>query len=87
MAIRKPISAGLAFPNPPERWGSDERRFWAGLRDLMEQIQWRRAYPIGIVALSAKTDENGNPARPFSFGEWELVTTGMTGVYGWRRVR
>lgn len=88
MAIqRKPFSAGLPFPPIPERWGEEGRRFAFGLRDLMEQIRWQRAWPIGIVALSTRTDENDDPIKPFTFGEWEQVETGIIGIYGWRRTR
>lgn len=84
--MRKPNQPGLPFPMIPEGWGEEGRRFALGLRDLIEQIRWQRAYPVGIVALSTRTD-NGIPVKPFSFGEWEQVTTNMTGIYGWRRVR
>lgn len=85
--MRKPNSPGLPFPMIPTRWGEEERRFSLGLRDLLEQTRWQRAYPVGIVVLSAAVNRDNEPARPFPFGEWEQVTTSMTGIYGWRRVR
>lgn len=84
---RRPLSTGIPFPIIPESWSEDGRRFAFGLRDVLEQIRWQRAWPVGIVVLSTKTDENDNPVRPFLFGEWEQVTTGITGVYGWRRIK
>ena len=81
MAIRKTNNPGIAFPPIPERWGEDGRRFALGLRDLFEQLRWQRAYPVGIVVLSA------NEKKPFAFGEWEAVTTGIAGVNGWKRVK
>ena len=84
---QKPYSTGLPFPAIPERWGEDGRRFAMGLRDLLEQIRWQRAWPVGIVVMSTRLDENNNPKKPFTFGEWEEVATGITGVYGWKRVK
>lgn len=72
---------GISFPLPPARWNEDERRFADRIRELMEQIRWQRAYPVGVVVLSTKEE------KPFTFGEWESVTTGITGVNGWKRVR
>ena len=83
----RPMSTGLPFPMIPERWGEEGRRFALGLRDLMEQIRWQRAYPVGIVVMSVRKAENDNPVKPFTFGDWESVTTGITGVYGWKRVK
>lgn len=85
--MRKPNNPGLSFPLLPARWGDEERRFANGLRELLEQIRWQRAYPVGIVVMSSRKDGNDNPIKPFSFGEWETVSTGITGVYGWKRVR
>lgn len=79
--MRKPNSPGIPFPMVPQRWGEEERRFAFGLRDLIEQIRWQRAFPVGIVIMSAKQD------KPFAFGEWESITTGISGVYGWKRVK
>lgn len=87
MPTRKPNNPGIPFPLLPIRWGEDERRFCFGLRDLIEQTQWKRAYPIGIVIFSSRVDSDDNPIKPFAFGEWESVTTGITGVYGWKRVK
>ena len=81
MSIRKPNNPGLPFPMIPTRWGEEERRFSFGLRDLFEQTRWQRAYPVGIVVMSA------NENKPFAFGEWESVTTGITGVNAWKRVK
>ena len=79
--MKKPNNPGISFPNVPTRWGEEERRFVFGLRDLIEQIQWRRAYPVGIVVFSV------NENKPFAFGEWESVTAGITGVNAWKRVK
>lgn len=74
------VSQGIPFPNIPTRWNDEERRFAQGLRDLLEMAFSRSAtYPIGIVVLTSKN------TKPFSFGTWEAVTTGITGVYGWKR--
>ena len=75
------VHEALPFPILPNKWGEEERRFALGLRGLLEQNRWQRAYPVGIVVLSVKSD------KPFTFGEWESVTTGISGVYGWKRVR
>jgi len=83
----KYVDPGLPFPAIPTRWGQEERKFAFGLRNLFEQGRWSRAYPPGIVVLSAKVNEQGQPVRPFSFGEWEQIQTGISGVYGWRRTK
>ena len=75
----------LSFPPIPSRWGQEEHRFAMGLRDLFDSIRWQRAWPVVSVALSTKTDGN-TPVKPFSFGKWEQISTGITGVYGWKRV-
>ena len=77
-------NAGPEFPMLPSRWGDEERRFALGLRDLIEHIRyraWQRAWPVGSVVLTV------NEENPFSFGVWEEITTGITGVSGWKRVR
>lgn len=74
----------LPFPAIPNRWTSEERLFGQGLNTLLDQIQlrnWQKAYPVGIVVLTATN------VKPFDFGEWESVSTGISGVYGWKRVR
>lgn len=71
------------FPNVPPNWNDNSRQFALGLRNLIEQIQakgWQRAYPVGSVYLTTKTE------RPFTFGKWETISTGITGVNGWKRV-
>lgn len=85
--MKKYIDPGLSFPTIPTRWGHEERNFALGLRNLFEQVRWVRAYPPGIVVFSAKTNEQNQPVKPFSFGEWEQVQTGISGVYGWRRTK
>lgn len=85
--MRKPNNPGIPFPLLPTRWGEEERRFAFGLRDLFEQLRWQRAYPVGMVVLYTREDEESNPVKPFAFGEWERITTGISGVYGWKRVR
>lgn len=75
---------GPGFPRIPESWSEDGKRFAQALRSLTEYILsqgWRRAYPVGIVVLTSANE------KPFTFGQWEAVTTGITGVYGWRRVK
>lgn len=75
---------GPGFPQIPESWSPDGRRFALSLRSLSEYILtrgWQRAYPVGAVVF------NSEDKRPFSFGEWEAVTTGISGVYGWRRIK
>lgn len=79
--IRRNVHDGLPFPMLPSRWGEEERRFALGIRGLLEQNRWQKAYPVGIVVLSAEEE------KPFTFGEWEGISTGITGVYGWKRVR
>lgn len=77
----KHTDTGPSFPQLPSRWGSEERGFALALRNLFEQNRWQRAYPVGIVTLTTKEK------RPFTFGEWEQVNTGISGVYGWKRVK
>lgn len=77
----KQIDSGISFPALPSRWGQEERNFAFGLRSLFEQNRWQRAYPVGIVVLSSRDQ------KPFTFGEWESITTGITDVYGWRRIK
>jgi len=75
---------GPAFPQIPPRWNEESRQFALGLRYVIEQVQarvWQRAYPVGAVFLTV------NNTKPFTFGEWEAITTGITGVYGFKRVR
>lgn len=82
--MNKKTQQVLPFPPIPNGWSPEGHQFAVGLRSLLDQIQtrgWQRAWPVGSVALTA-TDE-----RPFAFGEWESVQTGMTGIYGWKRVR
>jgi hypothetical protein len=87
-----------AFPNIPKNWNEDDKQFAHGLRQLFDRLFGRMvtqrdidnavkdkvtlsdAYPVGIVVLS----DDGN-AAPFEFGEWTAVTSGITGVYGWKR--
>lgn len=74
----------LPFPTIPNKWTTEERLFGQGLNTLLDQIQlrnWQKAYPVGIVVLTATN------TKPFDFGEWESVSTGISGVYGWKRVR
>lgn len=85
--MKRTAETGLTFPDIPESWGDESRRFALGLRDLFEQIRWQRAYPIGIVVMSVRKNESNNPVKPFTFGEWEQITTGISGVYGWKRVK
>ena len=77
----KHTDSGLPFPAVPSRWGQEEKGFALGIRNLFEQNRWQKAYPVGIVVLSTREQ------KPFTFGEWEEITTGITDVYGWRRGR
>lgn len=82
--MAKLTNTGPEFPMLPTRWGEEERRFALGLRDLIDFVRyraWQRAWPVGSVFLTVGED------KPFTFGSWEEVTTGITGVSGWKRVR
>jgi hypothetical protein len=81
------LNTAIQFPQIPKRWGEEENRFAQGLRELIENIRWQKAWPIGIVAFSTRKDEHNNPVRPFTFGEWEQITTNINGVYAWKRVK
>lgn len=75
---------GPGFPQIPESWSPDGRRFAMNLRSLAEYILsrgWQRAYPVGAVVFNSTNE------RPFAFGEWETVSSGISGVYGWRRIK
>lgn len=75
---------GPEFPMIPPRWNEESRQWAMGLRNLAEYIQskvWQRAWPVGSVILTV------NEGKPFSFGTWEEITTGIAGVSGWKRVR
>lgn len=77
------IDPGPGFPQIPPRWNEESRMFALGLRNALEQIWakvWQRAYPVGAVVLTA------NEEKPFTFGKWESITTGITGINGWKRV-
>lgn len=78
------VQSGPEFPMIPQRWGHEEHQFALGLRSLIEYIQlrvWQRAWPVGSVILTVGEE------KPFTFGAWEEITTGITGVNGWKRVR
>lgn len=75
-------TSGPDFPMIPTRWGQEERSFALGLRNIIDAIYarvWQRAWPVGSVILTAGEE------KPFTFGKWEAVATGITGVYGWKR--
>lgn len=83
MSERRIPRSTIPFPPIPERWNEDGKRFAMGLRGVLDQMQarlWQRALPVGIVVLTAENE------KPFEFGKWESVQTGMTGIYGWKRV-
>jgi hypothetical protein len=87
--------ANYTFPAIPGRWSEEDRHFAMGLRYLFDRLfggmlsrddvrsivdtKLPEIYPVGIVVLT------GEEEPPFSFGEWTAVTTGITGVYGWKR--
>ena len=76
----KHITTGLPFPNIPEKWTQEERRFAYGLRDLFDQLFARsNAYPVGVVVLTTED------TKPFTFGTWEELDLGLTGVHAWQR--
>lgn len=80
---RKQTAVGYPFPVIPQRWDDEERRFARGLHELFDQIFGRmslqKIYPVGIIVFT------GANKAPFSFGKWSAVTTGITGVYAWKR--
>lgn len=88
------IYTRFVFPRIPDKWGADERRFASGLRDLFESLFAKKAdkmtdsltkalqdqaHPVGSIVLSAEEE------CPVTYGEWTEVTTGLTGIYAWRR--
>lgn len=80
---RAQVYASYPFPKTPEKWDREERLFAQGLQNIIDDIYGtsilRKVYPVGIVVLS------GANQAPFSFGKWTSVSTGMSGVYGWKR--
>lgn len=84
-------TTGYPFPNIPGGWSEDGKRFAQGLRFLFDRIFGQMVtkkdinalreeiFPVGIVILT------GSNEAPFSFGTWTAVTTGITGVYGFKR--
>jgi len=84
--MAKQSVTGYTFPNVPQGWTQDGKHFAIGLRSLFDRIfgtmiTLKDVYPVGIIVLT------GADEAPFSFGEWTAVTTGITGVYGWKRTR
>lgn len=78
---RQTIAVSYPYPPMPKHWNQEERSFYIGVRRLFDQLFSKNSmYPIGIVVFTAT--EN----KPFSFGVWEQITTGITGVYGWKRI-
>lgn len=80
---RKQIMTGYPFPRIPANWNEEERRFGFELKNLFDQIFGRfnlqKIYPVGIIVLS------GDNKAPFSFGKWEEVNIGISGVYAFKR--
>lgn len=76
-------SSSYPFPKTPNNWDQEGKQFAQGLQNLFDQIFGttilRKAYPVGIVVLT------GANQAPFSFGKWTSVSTGISGVYGWKR--
>ena len=82
--MAKIVWTGPEFPIIPSRWGQEERRFALGIRDLFEYVRssvWQRAWPVGSVILTTGEE------KPFTFGSWEEIETGITDVTGWKRVK
>lgn len=83
MDRRKQAAVGYPFPRIPDSWDQQERHFAQGIQSLFDQIFGRislqKIYPVGIVVFT------GADQAPFSFGTWAAVTTGITGVYAWKR--
>lgn len=80
---RKPAAVGYPFPKTPDGWNHEERQFAQGIHQLFDTIFGRmslqKIYPVGIIVFT------GADKAPFSFGKWTAVTTGITGVYAWKR--
>ena len=83
MQRRKQVTTGYPFPRIPDNWNDEERRFGFELKNLFDQIFGRfspqKIYPVGIIVLTT------SDKAPFSFGKWEDVDLGFTGVYAWKR--
>ena len=77
------VNITYPFPKIPDRWGEQERNFAFGLQHLFDQlfgkVSLQKIYPVGIIVFT------GDNAAPFKFGTWEAVTTGISGVYAWKR--
>lgn len=84
--MAKQKTTGYPFPVIPGNWSEDGRRFAQGLRYLFDQLFGRQitlkdVYPVGTVVFTGANE------APFSFGEWTAVSSGISGVYGWKRTR
>ena len=84
--MARQVSTGYPFPAIPSSWSQEGQQFARGLRFLFDrifgqQITVKDVYPVGIIVLT------GADEAPFSFGEWTAVSTGISGVYGWKRTR
>ena len=78
---RKTIAVSYPYPAIPSHWNQEERSFYLGLRRLFDSLFSKNSmYPIGIIVFTAEEK------KPFSFGLWEAVASGITGVYAWKRV-
>ena len=81
-------SSGFQYPFPtiPQKWTQEEKHFATGIRRIFDIIFatntfTKLAYPVGAVYLTTKDKV------PFTFGTWSSVTTGITGVNGWKRIK
>jgi hypothetical protein len=86
MAGKRVYDPGYIFPAIPGRWASEEKQFALGLRGLFDKLFARKAvpeecFPVGSIVLTAEEQ------APFAFGTWEAVSTGIQGVYGWKRTQ
>ena len=83
MSERRQVAVGYPFPKIPEKWGQEERTFAQGIHNLFDQIfgkmSLQKIYPVGIIVFT------GANQAPFSFGKWTSVSTGISGVYAWKR--
>ena len=78
---RRTTAVSYQYPMLPERWNQEERNFYIGIRRLFDQLFSKNGtYPVGIVVFTAED------RKPFTFGQWEKVTTGITGLYAWKRL-
>lgn len=87
MSERKRTTTNYQYPFPsiPRKWGHDEMQFAQGLRRLFDILfakKWlsiSEVFPVGSVVLTE------SDTAPYSFGTWEAIQSGISGVYAWKR--